>query len=139
MNFEKSFRQNFVSIIHKFIGKIHDDELGQEFTRDIGAAGVDFFTIPLNEGPVTGRSVVLVTPDAERSMFTYLGAATHLTEEDIDEEIIQAERRLRTDPTLDGRTELIRRLNMWDNGSGDINDVIDRMVAAGFYQGGTNG
>lgn len=56
-----------------------------------------------------------------------------------DEEIIQAERRLRTDPTLNGRTELIRRLNMWDNGSGDINDVIDRMVAAGFYQGGTNG
>ena len=73
-----------------FIGKIHDDELGQEFTRDIGAAGVDFFTIPLNEGPVTGRSIVLVTPDAERSMFTYLGAATHLTEEDIDEEIIKA-------------------------------------------------
>lgn len=73
-----------------FIGKIHDDELGQEFTRDIGAAGVDFFTIPLEEGPVTGRSIVLVTPDAERTMFTYLGAAIHLTEEDIDEEIIKA-------------------------------------------------
>ena len=73
-----------------FIGKIHEDELGQEFTRDIGAAGVDFFTPPLTEGPMTGRSVVLVTPDAERSMFTYLGAATHLTEDDIDENIIKA-------------------------------------------------
>lgn len=73
-----------------FIGKIHDDELGQEFTRDMGAAGVDFFTTPLNEGPVTGRSVVLVTPDAQRSMFTYLGAATHLTEEDISEEVIKS-------------------------------------------------
>ena len=56
-----------------------------------------------------------------------------------DEEIIQAERRLRTDPTLKGRTELIRRLNMWDKGTGDINDVIDRIVVAGFYQGGKNG
>lgn len=56
-----------------------------------------------------------------------------------DEEVIQAERRLRTDPTLNGRTELIRRLNMWDKGTGDINDVIDRIVAAGFYQGGKNG
>ena len=73
-----------------FIGKVHDDELGQEFTRDMGTAGVDCFTIPLNEGPVTGRSIVLVTPDAERSMFTYLGAATFLTEEDIDEEVIKA-------------------------------------------------
>ena len=73
-----------------FIGKIHEDELGQEFTRDIGAAGVDFFTSPLSEGPMTGRSIVLVTPDAERTMFTYLGAATHLTEDDIDENIIKA-------------------------------------------------
>lgn len=56
-----------------------------------------------------------------------------------DEEVIMAERRLRTDPTLEGRTELIRRLNMWDRGTGDINDVIDRIVAAGFYRGGKNG
>lgn len=73
-----------------FIGKVHDDELGQEFTRDIGAAGVDFFTAPLNEGPVTGRSIVLVTPDAQRSMFTYLGASKKLSVEDIDENIIKA-------------------------------------------------
>ena len=57
-----------------FIGKVHDDELGQEFQRNIGAAGIDFFTRPLTEGPSTGRSIVLVTPDAERSMFTYPGA-----------------------------------------------------------------
>ena len=75
-----------------FIGKIHDDELGQVFTRDIGVAGVDFFTPPLNEGPVTGRSIVLVTPDAQRSMFTYLGASKKLTVEDIDENIIKASR-----------------------------------------------
>ncbi len=75
-----------------FIGKVHDDALGQEFTRDIGAAGVDFFTPPLNEGPVTGRSIVLVTPDAMRSMFTYLGASAYLSAADIDENIIKASR-----------------------------------------------
>lgn len=73
-----------------FIGKVHDDELGQEFARDIGAAGVDFFTTPLNEGPVTGRSIVLVTPDAQRSMFTYLGASKRLSASDIDENLIKA-------------------------------------------------
>lgn len=71
-----------------YIGKVHDDELGQEFRRDIGAAGVDFFTEPLMQGPSTARSIVLVTPDAQRSMFTYLGASTHLSVEDIDEKII---------------------------------------------------
>ena len=75
-----------------FIGKVHDDLLGQEFTRDIGAAGVDFFTPPLNQGPMTGRSIVLVTPDAMRSMFTYLGANTLLSVADIDENIIKSSR-----------------------------------------------
>lgn len=75
-----------------FIGKVHDDLLGQEFTKDIGSAGIDFFTEPLKEGPMTGRSIVLVTPDAQRSMFTYLGANTYLSEDDIDENIIKASR-----------------------------------------------
>lgn len=75
-----------------FMGKVHDDELGQSFSRDIGAAGIDFFTNPLVEGPSTGRSIVLVTPDAERSMFTYLGASTHLTVDDIDENILKSSR-----------------------------------------------
>ncbi len=73
-----------------FIGKVHDDAFGQAFRRDIGAAGIDFFTEPLLEGPATGRSIVLVTPDAERSMFTYLGAAEHLSVKDIDENIIKS-------------------------------------------------
>lgn len=73
-----------------FIGKVYDDELGQQFKRSIGAVGIDFDTSPLLEGPSTGRSIILVTPDAERSMFTYLGAAKHLTIDDIDEDIIKA-------------------------------------------------
>ena len=73
-----------------FIGKVHDDELGKLFKRDIGAAGIDFFTAPLEQGPSTGRSIVLVTPDADRSMFTYLGASKKLSTHDIDEEIIKS-------------------------------------------------
>lgn len=71
-----------------FIGKVHDDELGKVFKRDIGAAGIDCFTKPLDEGPATARSIVLVTPDTQRSMFTYLGAAKKLSKEDIDEKMI---------------------------------------------------
>ena len=73
-----------------FIGKVYDDELGQQFKRSIGSAGIDFDTPPLLEGPSTGRSIILVTPDAERSMFTYLGAAKHLSADDVDENIIKA-------------------------------------------------
>lgn len=72
-----------------FIGKVHDDELGQTFSRDIGVIGVDFETIPLHQGPSTARSIVLITPDAKRSMFTYLGASQKLSVEDIDENVIK--------------------------------------------------
>lgn len=71
-----------------FIGKVHDDELGKIFKRDIGAAGIDCFTKPLEEGPATARSIVLVTPDTQRSMFTYLGASRKLSIDDIDEKQI---------------------------------------------------
>ena len=72
-----------------FIGKVHDDELGQVFKRQVAAAGIDYFTEPLWEGQATGRSIVLVTPDATRSMFTYLGASSRLTVQDIDENLIK--------------------------------------------------
>lgn len=73
-----------------FIGKIHDDEMGQKFRSDIGRAGIDMFTAPLEAGPATARSIVLVTPDAERSMFTYLGASKKISVDDIDENVIKA-------------------------------------------------
>lgn len=72
-----------------FIGKVQDDELGRLFSRDIGMSGVEFSTAPLEQGPATGRSIVLVTPDAHRSMFTYLGASKELSQDDIDECLIK--------------------------------------------------
>ncbi len=73
-----------------FIGKVHDDMLGNIFRRDIGSAGVEFFCTPLNQGPSTARCIVLVTPDAQRTMNTYLGASVCLTPDDILEEVVTA-------------------------------------------------
>ncbi|MDP9389586.1 MAG: adenosine kinase [Actinomycetota bacterium] len=71
-----------------FIGKVRDDPLGQVFASDIRAVGVEFATPPATEGPATARCLVLVTPDAQRTMSTYLGAATHLGPGDIDEDLV---------------------------------------------------
>jgi len=73
-----------------FIGKIKHDILGRAFAHDIRAAGVGFATAPAAEGPSTGRCYVLVTPDGERTMNTYLGAAQDLHPADIDPEVVAA-------------------------------------------------
>ena len=75
-----------------FVGKVKDDQLGKAFTHDIRAAGVTFDTPPASDGPSTARCYVLVTPDGERTMNTYLGAAQNLTPADIDEKQIAAAR-----------------------------------------------
>lgn len=70
-----------------YIGKVADDTLGSVFEHDIKASGVHFDTPKLTATPpTTARSMILVTPDGERTMNTYLGACVHLTPEDIDEE-----------------------------------------------------
>jgi len=71
-----------------FIGKVKDDDLGRVFAHDIRAAGVTFAAPPALGGPSTARCYVLVTPDGERTMNTYLGAAQDLSPHDIDPEMI---------------------------------------------------
>jgi sugar/nucleoside kinase (ribokinase family) len=73
-----------------FVGKVKDDVLGRAFGHDIRAAGVAFDTPPASAGPSTGRCYVLVTPDGERTMNTYLGAAQDLHPDDIDARTIAA-------------------------------------------------
>ncbi len=73
-----------------FIGKVKDDELGRAFAHDIRASGVNFATPPASEGPSTARSYIVVTPDGERTMNTYLGAAQDLHPNDIDENAVAA-------------------------------------------------
>jgi sugar/nucleoside kinase (ribokinase family) len=71
-----------------YIGKIRDDQLGAVFAHDIRAAGVHFATPVAPDGPPTAKSLILVTPDAHRTMSTYLGAAVELGPEDIDTDLV---------------------------------------------------
>lgn len=75
-----------------YFGKVADDHLGKVFAHDIRAVGVHFDTVPLAPSATdfapTARSMILVTPDGERTMNTFLGACTHLTPNDVDEAVV---------------------------------------------------
>jgi sugar/nucleoside kinase (ribokinase family) len=71
-----------------YIGRVRDDELGRIFTHDIRATGVDYATPPAADGPGTARCLIMVTPDAQRTMSTYLGASVELGPEDIDADLV---------------------------------------------------
>ncbi|MEO5611741.1 MAG: adenosine kinase [Sphingomicrobium sp.] len=73
-----------------FIGQVSDDQLGAIFTHDMRALGVQFDTPPLSGGPPTGRCLILVTPDAQRTMNTSPGASHELGPEMLDEALIQS-------------------------------------------------
>ena len=73
-----------------FVGKVKDDTLGKAFSHNIRATGVTFTTRLATDGPSTARCYVLVTPDGERTMNTYLGAAQNLSPADLDEKQIAA-------------------------------------------------
>jgi sugar/nucleoside kinase (ribokinase family) len=73
-----------------FVGQVADDQLGEIFAHDIRALGVEFRTPPLKGGPPTGRCLILVTPDAQRTMNTFRGAAHELTADALDAEQIRS-------------------------------------------------
>jgi sugar/nucleoside kinase (ribokinase family) len=73
-----------------YIGKVRDDMLGQVFRHDITASGIRFDTPPAASGLDTARCLILVTPDGQRTMATYLGACVELGPEDIDAALIEA-------------------------------------------------
>jgi sugar/nucleoside kinase (ribokinase family) len=71
-----------------FVGKVAHDQLGQIFTHDLQSVGVHFTTPPLKGGPSTANCLVFVTQDAQRTMATYIGACSQVSENDIDEQVI---------------------------------------------------
>lgn len=71
-----------------FIGKVSNDQLGTVFRHDICATGVSFDTATLEDGPSTARCLILITPDAQRTMCTFLGACVWLAPSDLDEAMI---------------------------------------------------
>lgn len=72
-----------------FIGKVANDKLGEAFSHDIRAAGVAFDTPMLLDGATTARCLIFVTPDAQRTMQTFLGACVELGPEDVEEDKIK--------------------------------------------------
>jgi sugar/nucleoside kinase (ribokinase family) len=73
-----------------FIGRVRDDQLGTVFGHDLRASGATFRCAPATDGVPTGRCLIVVTPDAERTMNTYLGASEFLGPEDVDGDLIAA-------------------------------------------------
>lgn len=73
-----------------FFGKVRNDQLGDVFAHDIRSLGVRFDCLPAVAGPSTARCLIAVTPDGQRSMSTYLGAAQALSPADLDLDIIAA-------------------------------------------------
>ncbi|MDE1152802.1 MAG: adenosine kinase [Micavibrio sp.] len=72
-----------------YIGKLANDQLGQVFRHDIKAYGVEFDTPSLEDGPPTARCLILITPDAQRTMCTFLGACVWIAPSDLNEEMIK--------------------------------------------------
>jgi sugar/nucleoside kinase (ribokinase family) len=73
-----------------FMGKVADDKLGEVFAHDMRAIGARFENTPLVGGPATAVSMINVTPDAQRTMCTYLGASVEFTDTDVEADIVEA-------------------------------------------------
>ena len=73
-----------------FVGRVRDDQLGEVFAHDIRAAGVRFETPPARDGLSSGRCLIVVTPDAERTLNTFLGAAAEIGPDDVTAHLIDA-------------------------------------------------
>ncbi len=73
-----------------FVGRVADDQLGKVFAHDIAASGVQFAPVAPHTEVATGRSLILVTPDADRTMNTFLGAARDITPEHVDYQLVQS-------------------------------------------------
>jgi fructokinase len=72
-----------------FIGRVRDDQLGAIFAHDIRSVGARFDTPAASSGPSTARCLILVTPDAQRTMCTYLGASVGLDSQDLDLDLVR--------------------------------------------------
>jgi sugar/nucleoside kinase (ribokinase family) len=72
-----------------YFGKVKDDQLGAIYAHDMKSIGVHFTTPKATEGPATARSFILVTPDGERTMNTYLGACVNLGVADVDKAVVE--------------------------------------------------
>jgi fructokinase len=73
-----------------FIGKVNDDQLGQKYEQGLKKENVEYFYTKKTENLPTGTCLILITPDSERTMCTFLGIAGKITPDDIDENSVKA-------------------------------------------------
>ena len=73
-----------------YIGKVSDDQLGEVFAHDMRAAGVDYDVPLAAEGDPTARCLIVVTPDSQRTMNTFLGISRFLSPDDVDDQVVAA-------------------------------------------------
>ena len=73
-----------------FLGRVYDDALGEVFAHDLHSSGVFFRAKPATVGPSTGRCLIIVHPDAQRTMNTYLGASSYFSAADVDAELVRS-------------------------------------------------
>lgn len=107
-----------------FIGRVRDDKLGEIFTNDIRSSGSIFQTPPTLSGPSTARCLILVTPDAQRTMCTYLGASTFLEPNDLDLSLIEKSKILYLEGYLfdspDAKKAFIKASEICKNSGGEV-------------------
>jgi sugar/nucleoside kinase (ribokinase family) len=108
-----------------FIGKVADDDFGRVFAHDIQAAGVTFTTPPSKGATPTARSLILVTPDGERTMNTFLGVSPELARGEVDAELISSARVVYLEGYLFDRPEAKAAFRQ----AADIADQAGRQVA----------
>lgn len=108
-----------------FIGRVGDDQLGRVFTHDITAIGVGFSGRPVADGPATGCCLIIVTPDAERTMNTFLGSSSLLGVDDLDAVAIAAARIIYLEGYLFDRDEAKAAFRQ----AADLAHAAGRMVA----------
>jgi sugar/nucleoside kinase (ribokinase family) len=108
-----------------YVGKVRDDQLGEVFSHDLRAVGVGYSTPAATIGPATGRCLIVVTPDAQRTLTTYLGASAQLGPADIDKGLIERAGILYLEGYLFDRPEAQRAFRV----AADIAHAARRMVA----------
>ncbi|WP_436793133.1 adenosine kinase [Actinospongicola halichondriae] len=108
-----------------YLGKVFDDQLGMVFAHDMRANGVVFQSPAAADGPPTGRCLIVVTPDAERTMNTYLGASSMFGPDDVDEDLVAAGRITYLEGYLFDRDEAKAAYRR----ASDIAHAADRRVA----------
>lgn len=121
-----------------FIGKVADDQLGKVFAHDIRSLGVEFTTPPSSDGLATARCYVLVTPDAQRTMNTFLGACTQLKPADVDPEQVASGRVLYIEGYLwdepDAKAACIKAIEAMHAGRGKVAMTLSDVFCVDRYR-----